>query len=371
VSIFDVKHQDKALETLQLALQSDRLAHAYIFCGPDGVGKTSTAREFAKTIMCSNQKRVPTEDSDKLSYWLDNCGQCRSCKLIDALTHPDYHLIYKELITLIPGRERHKATEIAIDVIRQEIIEKLALRPSFAQAKVFVILEAHRLSRSAQNALLKTLEEPPGGTYLILITERLSGLLPTIRSRAQAVTFGLLDDGFIHERLTQAGADEQHRRFLTRFAPGQLGLALELLKSGAYDLNERIGNDLVALDPAAAADLGEWVLKEAEDLAGRMLTEADPQMASLPESERFRLAIRRMLAMVGEYYHDALRRKIGLDDSGITNIQQTKFIDSLATRFDSDRLQEKIDHIHQTQIYLDRNVNQKLLVANLFVKLAG
>lgn len=373
MSISDIKGQDIPLDWIQRGLQSGRLAHAYIFCGPDGVGKALTAKEFAKLILCHDPQKLATGRADTLESWQDGCGQCKSCKLIDAGTHPDYHLIYKELITLIPGKERHKATEIAIDVIRKGVIEKVGLSPVLGEAKVFVVLEAHRLSRSAQNALLKTLEEPPPGTYIILITDRLSSLLPTIRSRAQIVRFSLLNEDFVRDRLANAGANERDQRFFAKLAPGQLGLALELYELGVYDLNDRLASDLAALELAAASDLAQWAVDQAKQLAEKMQKRASEQeLAAGPsENELNRAALRRILALTVGFYHDALRRKLGFDDSWLINVSQVDVINELSQKFTTEQLQQKIDCVRQAQEYLDGNVNQGLLLSGLFARLAS
>jgi len=370
VSISDVKHQDHAIEVLQSALQGDRLAHGYIFYGPSGVGKTMAAREFAKLLLCEDPREITPARAQRLTTQQDNCGECQSCRLIRAGTHPDYHVIYKELIRLMPGRKDHKAAELGVDVIRRELIDKVGLRPALGLAKVFVILQAHKLTRSAQNAMLKTLEEPPDGTYIILLAERIITLLPTIRSRAQAVSFGLLPEDFVRQRLASAGADERNQRFYSRFVPGQMGLALELFELGVYDLNERLGKDLAGLEPAGADDLAEWIVQQGKQLVEKVQSRIPPNVGSPAESELNRRAVGRILGLAGGFYDDALRRKLGIDRRWITNIDQIRFINRLAERYTSAQLQEKIGMVRQAQMFLEGKVNQNLLVSGLTARLA-
>jgi len=376
VSILDIKGQDNAINWLQIGLQGDRLAHGYIFYGPEGVGKALTARQIAKIILCRNRQEVPAPSPAKgtvgASIWLDSCGRCESCKLVEAQTHPDYHSIYKELISLIQGKEKHKATEIAIDVVRQEVIEKVNHKPVFSDAKVFVVHEAHRLSRSAQNALLKTLEEPPPGTYLILLTDRLSRLLPTIRSRAQAVRFGLVKEDFMNERLAEAGAGDPICRFLAKLVPGQLGLALELFELGVYDLNDRLVKDLAALEVTTASDLAQWTVDQAKLLSEKMMERAEQRSVAAPsDSEANRSALRRLLALIGEFYRDGLKRKLGMTGSWLTNAEPIELIERLVKAHSVEEFQERISDVRQAQTYLDGNVNQGLLLTELFVNLAS
>lgn len=365
MSMSDIQHQDHALDILQRGMRSDRLAHGYIFYGPDGVGKTMAAKEFGKVLLCEDRRQAES------SSWQDSCDRCQSCKLVDASTHPDFHEIYKELITLIPGKERHKATELGIDVIRGEVIEKVGLHPALGRAKLFVVREADKLSRSAQNAMLKTLEEPPAGTYVVLLTERLNSLLPTTRSRAHAVRFGLLPDGFVRQRLTDAGADAARQRFFCRLAPGQLGLALELFQLGVYDLNEELGEGLAGLDAATADDFAQRMAERAKDLAEKMQSRVPDDAPARPsDSERNRAALRRTLGLIGGFYHDALRRRLGFDDNWVANIGQISLIDRIAEPRAVGDLQVKIDQVRDAMVFLGGNVNQNLLLSGLMARLA-
>ncbi len=371
MSISDIRHQARAIDTLQRGFQCDRLAHGYVFSGPEGIGKELTARQFAKVLLCGHRQKIKQNEKSTMESWLDSCGSCQSCKLVDASTHPDYHLIYKELITLISGKERHKATELGIDVIRQELVDKAQLRPSLGDAKVFVILEAHKLSRSAQNAMLKTLEEPPPGTYIILVTQRLGDLLPTIRSRTQTVRFGLLTDEFVTKMLADAGADGLQQRFFSKLVPGQAGLALELYELGVYDLNERLGKDLAVLELASSDDLAQWVSDQSKELVEKMQAVYGQDVIAKPsESELTRMAMRRIMGLLGGFYQDALRVCVGLDRNWVINDQQITFINQLAADTGVEKLQGKLDALRDAQALLDRNVNQNLLLSGLMAGLA-
>ncbi|MCG3176251.1 MAG: hypothetical protein MOGMAGMI_01197 [Candidatus Omnitrophica bacterium] len=159
--------QGSVVSALKSALGSGRLAHALLFLGPRGTGRRAAARELAKAVFCPQR----TED-------LEPCDTCGSCRLVDAGAHPDYQLIEPD----------EETNNIKIEPVR-ELIARSGLRPLQAPAKVFVIAEAERMNEYAQNALLKTLEEPPGATHIVLLASAAEGLLPTIRSRAQLVRF--------------------------------------------------------------------------------------------------------------------------------------------------------------------------------------
>jgi DNA polymerase-3 subunit delta' len=365
LSIFEIKYQDRAIERFQQAMAANRLSHAYIFAGPDGVGKSTTASELAQLLLCEQ----PAQTSH--NGWLDSCSQCTSCKLIPSGNHPDLHLIYKELISTIPGKDKNLATELGIDVIRQEVIEKVGLKPNMGKNKVFIILEAHLLNRSAQNALLKTLEEPPPNTYLFLITEQIGAMLPTIRSRSQTLFFTLLPEPFVVEKLLEAGADEKQSHFLSKFSPGKLGRALELYDLGVYDLNERLGKDIPVVDIAGVDDFAQWFLEQAKVLAEKMVQreQAAGLRAKKSETELNRIAIKLIFALTGSFYRDAIRYKLGFEPETLLNRDRLQAVKALAQRYELDSLTERIRELSEAEVRIDANVNVSLVVTDVLNKL--
>ena len=171
--------QDKAIGILQRAFAADKLAHAYLFVGPDGVGKFKTAEEWAKLLLCNNKK----EQQMPQGTFYDSCGSCRSCEVFAGGAHPDFNHIYKELVEFTKDGKGRTPLDLPIGVIREFIIDKVAGRPQMSDATVFVVSEAERLNRSSQNALLKVLEEPPKHCFIIMICSRLEKMLPTTQSR--------------------------------------------------------------------------------------------------------------------------------------------------------------------------------------------
>ena len=156
--------QSSLTTTLKNAIASDKLAHAYLFCGPRGVGKTTCARIFAKTINCLS----PKHDGE-------SCGQCESCKAFDEGRSMNIH-------------ELDAASNNSVDDIR-ELIKQVQIMPQVGRYKVFIIDEVHMLSQAAFNAFLKTLEEPPSYVIFILATTEKHKILPTILSRCQVYDF--------------------------------------------------------------------------------------------------------------------------------------------------------------------------------------
>ncbi|MBI1336040.1 MAG: hypothetical protein GC164_03655 [Phycisphaera sp.] len=225
--------QERAIDVLQKSLASGRVHHAWIFFGPEGVGKFTTATAFAKVLLC----HAPQRD---LVGRVTACDSCQSCRLLSrsdaAAAHPDYHVVTKELARYSDERStrERKLMTIPVDVIRNELIEPVyrtaQLIPPGSTTparKVFIVDEAHLLDRHGQNALLKTLEEPPAGSHIILVTPQRDRLLPTILSRCQSVAFATLKDDVVRDFLDRQHPDlsDEGRASVIELASGSLGVA--------------------------------------------------------------------------------------------------------------------------------------------------
>ncbi|MDD2558020.1 MAG: DNA polymerase III subunit delta' [Desulfuromonadaceae bacterium] len=188
---------ERQKKLLQHAFTSGKLAHAYLFSGFDGIGKRLMALALARLVFCDAG---------------NGCGKCSSCRRIDHNNHPDLH-------TLEPDGQFIKIEQIRV------LQRALAYRPLESTRHIVLIDAAERMHHSAANAMLKTLEEPPYGTIIILLSSQPQALLPTVRSRCQHLPFSRLRQTDIDKVLQSQVADETERNILAALAQGSLNKA--------------------------------------------------------------------------------------------------------------------------------------------------
>lgn len=216
-----VKGQARAIDAIRSALRTDSVHHAWLFAGPEGVGKELTAIGFAQALTCPER---PNE----------GCGECASCGRITRRNHPDVQWLMPEdeqVARGFAGRSDFTGVpsrEIKVEQIRA-LQERLAFRALEGERKVAIIASAHLMNKQAQNALLKTLEEPPRGTVLVLIASSPDSLEATIRSRCTRAHFGPLPEAFIAERLEQERKlDPQSALLAAVLGAGSLSRAMQV-----------------------------------------------------------------------------------------------------------------------------------------------
>lgn len=314
--------QADALGRLDAALRLDRLPHGVIFAGPPGVGKATTAKALAKKFLA------------------DGGADAYQCGLIDAGTHPDYHVITKELVRLTS--KTSKATTLSIDVIRDHLVAPAMKKTVTGSGKVFLVEEADLMQAAAQNAILKTLEEPAGRTLIVLLTPKPDDLLQTIRSRAQVFTFAALSDKTVFTQLKLRGIDPQTAEQATRIADGSLGLALSWANDGVVAKSRELFAHLDGLTAGRpTADLAEWFKAAADAYAVKQL-EHD-ELGSKDNATRNGLGV--YLRLAARHFRAGLRTTDGGDEL--------------------ERLCAAIDAIVRCEQYLDGNVNIALALQQL------
>ncbi len=363
MSFKEIFCQDRAIDMLQRAYASDRWAHAYIFAGPEGVGKLKTAREWAKLLLC---EKPIVEDG-----FADSCGSCQSCRLFETGSHPDFNHVYKELLEFTKDNADKKTpVDLAIDVIREFLIAKASNRPTLSKRKVFVVSEAERLNASSQNCMLKVLEEPPAYCSIVLLCTRLEKLLATTRSRCQIVRFGAIDEGRIIEKLRDMGIEETPARYFSRLAQGSLGAAcrwaqLELADANLYEVKRMLLDSLAGYEFAGALDLAQDVLGRSKKIADVW---ADLEKTT-SKTDINRRAAGTVILMIISALHDAMKLNAGAADEP-ANFDQKKQIEELAARFDAERAAEKIAECYRMLGWIESSVNEKLIFEQLLLNLA-
>ena len=239
-----VGYGDK-MEQLMRSVQAGRIVHALLFVGPHGSGKRTVARLLAQSMVCSAAEKP--------------CGECPACKRFLAGSHPDVKVL------------RPEKKSIGVEEIRG-LIDALSLRPYEGDRHIAMIEQADKLTPSAQNALLKTLESPPGEVMFFLITDAPGALLDTIVSRCLTVRFGDVSPELCAQALAARGIEPTRAALLAGMAQGSVGRALEIDGDEAWmALRERVIASLEALRGAASGAAAAMPLEEEKGVEGGIL----------------------------------------------------------------------------------------------------
>lgn len=318
MSFHTIVGQDKRIAILQRSLAAGRLAHAYLFEGIEGCGKKTTAIALIKAVFCAENS---------------GCGSCPSCRKIAALQHPDLHIIEPD------------GAFIKIDQIR-ELQKELAYRPFEAPKKACIIDGADRLNQSSGNALLKTLEEPSGNALIILITSQTSLVLPTIISRCQRLLFPGLAEETITTYLTHNGIDDETAAISASLAGGSMKKALEISRGSGLAERKQLLSRILNLSVGDITPL----FFAAEEIA------ADKEKSV------------ELLEMLRSFFRDVLLFKSGASE--VINDDLLMLIKEKAHLFSPAAILEKLEHITGARSALSRNVNTRLALEVLFMRLA-
>ncbi len=335
--------QDQVWRYFAALVREDRVPSSFLFVGPPGVGKWTAARELARALLCQGRPQRQ----------LKSCGVCHSCTLLEAGTHPDWFAV-------APPEGK---TQIPLEAIagardqrgQQGLIYHLGLRPALGRFKVAVVDEADGLTPEAANSLLKTLEEPPPGSVLILISHNPDKQLSTIRSRCQQVNFRPLPTEVVERLLLQLGwvhQTEQARR-IARFAQGSMRQASLLLDEFLWELRKQVMEELTQRRPRpfALTQLVEQALEGFKQPAQR------------------RQVAEALLGMVLGFYHAMLRHRIGAEVEADDHLAQ--WLHQADPRaWHPEALQVCVARVVQAQELLGRNVQVGLVLQSLWHDLA-
>ncbi|MBI5722794.1 MAG: hypothetical protein HZA50_02465 [Planctomycetes bacterium] len=360
----DIIGQDRPVGRLRQMLAGRRMPHALLLVGPDGVGKRTTATALAKILLCG-----------KAGQKHEACGKCDDCRMMDAGTHADLHIIYKELAKFHDDQQvrDRKMQELSIDVVRDFLIEPAYRTPDRGRGKVFIVQDAELMSEPAQNALLKTLEEPPAGVTIILTAQRQEDLLATTISRCGVVRFGPLPEDFLIARLAESQISPPEAAFWAAFTGGSLGQAMRFSAMDIYDLKVKAVRRLGGADAAGAADFSDELVKASDEIAKSLLSEAKKAYkVDMSESVASRSACELLVRLIAAAFQDAMNLSASSGQK-LVNFDQAAEIAALAGRFPPDQLARIVEQLSQYEYILwQHNVNQKLLWDNICITcLAG
>ncbi len=307
--------QDEVIGRLRAGLAADRLPHGLLFAGPVGVGKFTTARALAEAFLGGGEDLAHR---------------------MEAGTYPDFRVITRQLIRYHDETGKSKGIDLSVKVVRPELIEPANRHSVEGRGKVFVVEEAETMNAAAQNALLKTLEEPAGRTLIILLTDAPESLLPTIRSRCQTFQFVCLSEEDAVRALKMRSVAPREAKYAIALAGGSPGRALRFLEDGVVDASAELFRLL-----EGGGDLKTWLKEAAEQQAQKDLSR-DP-LGSKDALTRQGYTLYLSLAA------DHFRRRLAEDgDAGD--------LEAICTR---------IDAIARAERYLGANVNVALAMQQL------
>lgn len=309
--------QQREIAALRKLLITHSVAHAFLFCGPEGIGKRQVAQILAQTLLCDHQQGEP-------------CESCDSCRAFRSGSHPDFFLVTPD------------GASIKIDQIRA-LQQEAALRPRFRQGRVFIIDEAEKMTQQAQNSLLKLLEEPPEGLVFILVASATQNLLKTIFSRCQQIRFTVPAQAELTAALVERGWPEAKAIAASRLSQGQVSTALGLLT-----------DDQLLLRQTTA----KWLAEFSSLTAAKGLEHAAKILEILPSDQREKFFVYGKMLL-----RDLLLEKL-CDDSIVqqlaVNREQTDFY-VRGRAWTETMILQAVDCLNEAETALNRNGNPRIV----------
>jgi DNA polymerase-3 subunit delta' len=337
---------DDVVERFRRAMTRGRLASSFLFSGPEGIGKRMFARALAQTLLCQARPEKA----------MDPCGHCPSCVQFVAGTHADFEEVAKPAdksflpLELLIGDKEHR--------MREGLCRNLSLRPMMGGRKVALIDDADFLNAEGANCLLKTLEEPPPRSVLILLATSPARQLPTIRSRCQLIRFRPLPAEVLAELLLARGvvADAAQARQLAEMSQGSLRRAEELIDPGLRDFRGTLLGRLT--DPRFdSVDLAR-LTSAFVDEAGR-------------EAPARRQRLRQVVALAIHFYRQMLWISSGGTSGGPATLDSEFRPAAERWRADLTAISDCLERCLETAEQIDRNANQSTLIEGWLDSLAA
>ena len=319
----DVIGHNDIIQYIQNAVSQDKVSHAYILNGERGSGKKMLADLFAMTLQCEEHTPNP-------------CGECHSCKQAKSGNHPDIIHVKHE-----------KTNTISVDDIRTQVNNDIVIKPYSSPYKIYIIPDADLLSVQAQNALLKTIEEPPEYVVFFLLTENVESLLPTIMSRCVMLKLRNIKTTLIRKYLMEImGVPDYQADVCAAFAQGNMGRAIMLASSEHFN---EIKEEALQL------------LRNINDM------EIPDIVAALKKINTYKLEISDYLDIIMIWYRDVLIYKATKDVNGVVFADQLKYLKERANKSSYEGIETILDSLEKAKARLKANVNFDLVMELLLL----
>ena len=320
----DIVGQDAITEHLKASIELNKVSHAYIINGERYSGKEFIAKIFAAALLCS------AETGEK------PCGSCSDCVRSFSGNHPDIIRVSHE-----------KPNLISVDDIREQINSTVMIKPDGGVRKIYIMNEAEKMNPQAQNALLKTLEEPPEYVTIMLLTTNLDELLPTIVSRSVVLNMRPVKDKLVKKFLMdEVKVPDYKADICVAFARGNLGKAKLLARNEEFD---NIREDAMHL------------MKNVRDM------EVTELMAAVKKAAEYKVEINDYLDVVTVWYRDVLMFKATADANNLIFRDEIQYIRKVADLSSYEDIQDIIDALEKAKKRLSANVNFELTMELLFL----
>jgi len=317
-----VGHKD-IIRYIQNAVTEDKVSHAYILNGERGAGKKLLAALFAETLLCEKKGPEP-------------CGKCHSCIQAESGNHPDIIRVTHE-----------KPNTISVDDIRRQVNEDIQIKPYQGPYKIYIIAEADLMTVQAQNALLKTIEEPPAYAVIFLLTENAEALLPTITSRCVMLKLRNIKDTLIRKYLMETMHVPDYKADMcTAFAQGNMGRAIMLASSDHFN---EIREEAVQL------------LKYINEMDISEVTKAIKKIGT------YKLEINDYLDIIMIWYRDVLLYKATKDMDKVVFKDQISYIQERAKKSSYEGIELILESLEKAKTRLKANVNFDLVMELLLL----
>jgi DNA polymerase-3 subunit delta' len=308
---------------LQQAIDSGKVSHAYIFSGDKGTGKNHLAEAFAQTLQCTSDGERP-------------CGVCHSCHQAESGNHPDIIHVTHE-----------KPASIGVEDVREQLVGDVQIRPYNGKYKIYIIPDAEKMTVQAQNAILKTIEEPPSYAVILLLTTNSETLLDTIRSRCVTLNLKPVPDELVKLYLMEViQVPDYEADICVAFAQGNVGKAVRLASSEDF---------------AAIKDSAMYLIKN----AGRM--EVSELIEYVKDIQQFKVTIQDYLDILALWYRDMVYFKATRDINGIVFRDELRTIRDTVKICSYEGVEEVMKAIENAKTRLNANVNFDLTMELLFL----